>query len=229
MASLLLLETATQVCSVAVSVDGEVVSVKEEIGQNLHASNLTLFIQQALLNAKLAFKDLDAVAISKGPGSYTGLRIGTSTAKGLCFALDVPLIAINTLEMMAVGFMSNNQSYKGLVCSMIDARRMEVYAAVFDSDLNELLPTEAKIIDEDSFSSVLKNHPIMFIGDGASKCAEILSDRNAIFNGENYNRAGNMAYLAENAYLSKSFEDVAYFEPYYLKDFLVTQSKKKLI
>lgn len=229
MAKILLIETATQVCSVALSIDGILVSTKEEIGQNLHASKLTLFIQEVMQTAKLNFNELDAVAISKGPGSYTGLRIGTSTAKGLCFALDIPLIAINTLEMMAAGFINQDPNYKDLICPMIDARRMEVYSAVFDADLNQKSPTEAKIIDDDSFAELLSKQQITFIGDGAMKCSETIDNPNAIFLEDNFNRASNMMGLAEKAFSDHSFEDVAYFEPFYLKDFVVTKSKKNLI
>ncbi|MET4082893.1 tRNA threonylcarbamoyladenosine biosynthesis protein TsaB [Pedobacter sp. UYP30] len=229
MANILLIETATQVCSVALSINGVVVSIKEEIGQNLHASNLTLFIQDAMKQAKMVYGDLDAVSISKGPGSYTGLRIGTSTAKGLCFALDIPLIAIETLVMMAKGFIDEHPNYTGLICPMIDARRMEVYTAIFDKDLANLMPTEAKIIDQESFSDLLLANQITFIGDGAAKCSGAIGNENTVFCNDNFNCAANMAGLAEEAFLKKKLEDVAYFEPFYLKDFVVTKSKKNLL
>ncbi|RNL56517.1 tRNA (adenosine(37)-N6)-threonylcarbamoyltransferase complex dimerization subunit type 1 TsaB [Pedobacter jejuensis] len=228
MAIILQLETATAVCSVALSVNGETVFTKEESGQNLHASNLTLFIEDVLKASGYVFKDLDAIAISKGPGSYTGLRIGVSTAKGLCYALDKPLIAIETLTMMAAGFLSQNSGYKGLVCPMIDARRMEVYTAVFDSELQILESTTAKIIDDLSFVNLLAEHEITFIGDGAAKCAEILSNPNAKFSSANFNSASNLSILAEDAFKIGTFEDVAYFEPFYLKNFVLTQPKKKV-
>lgn len=226
MAKILLLETATSVCSVALSVNGKIVAAKEEIGLNLHASKLTLFIQEVLQSAQVNFNELNAVCISKGPGSYTGLRIGTSTAKGLCFALDIPLLAINTLEMMAMGFRTKNPNYKGLLCPMIDARRMEVYSTILDSDLKIIRPTEAKIIDGDSFSDFLAVQEIAFFGDGAAKCKAVIENKNATFYEDNFNSAGNMACMADKAVASKAFEDVAYFEPFYLKDFLVTTSKK---
>ena len=228
MAKILQIETATAVCSVALSINGKTVSIKEETGQNLHASNLTLFIERVMQDLRFKLSDLDAVAISKGPGSYTGLRIGVSSAKGLCYALDKPLIAIETLKMMAAGFLFENPDYDGLVCPMIDARRMEVYTAVFDKNLNVLEETSAKIIDEHSFSELLSNHKITFLGDGAAKCADVLNHRNASFNDANYNSAGNMSSLALNAFTEASFEDVAYFEPFYLKDFVLTQPKKKV-
>ncbi|MBC7417074.1 MAG: tRNA (adenosine(37)-N6)-threonylcarbamoyltransferase complex dimerization subunit type 1 TsaB [Pedobacter sp.] len=229
MANILLLETATNVCSVALAIDGNVVSLKEEGGSNLHASNLTLFIQEVMEQAGIVYGDLNAVSISKGPGSYTGLRIGTSTAKGLCFALDIPLIAIETLVMMAKGFIDRNPAYNGLICPMIDARRMEVYTAVFDKELKNLLQTEAKIIDGVSFSNVLLANKLTFIGDGAAKCKEVIIHKNAMLCEDNFNSAGNMATLAEEAFLRNNFEDVAYFEPFYLKDFVFTKSKKNLL
>jgi len=228
MAKLLLIETATAVCAVALSVDGKIVSVKEERGQNLHAGSLTLFIDEVVSKSGLNYNDLDGVSVSKGPGSYTGLRIGVSTAKGLCYALEIPLIAIETLKMMAAGFLSQNPGYNGFVCPMIDARRMEVYTAVFDSELNLIEPTSAKIIDEDSFSKLLQSNKITFLGDGAAKCAETLKHPNALFVDANFNSASNMSVLAEDAFINKTFEDVAYFEPFYLKDFVLTQPKKRI-
>ncbi len=227
MAKILQIETATAVCSVALSINGETISVKEEQGQNLHAANLTLFIDEVIKAAGLSYSELDAIAVSKGPGSYTGLRIGVSTAKGLCYALDKPLIAVETLEMMAAGFLAENPAYSGLICPMIDARRMEVYTSVFASSLNVLLPTEAKIIDETSFADLLSQHPITFLGDGAAKCAEVLTQQNAKFDSANFNSAAYMSKLAIHAFDNSDFEDVAYFEPFYLKDFVVTQSKKQ--
>ncbi|WP_443939556.1 tRNA (adenosine(37)-N6)-threonylcarbamoyltransferase complex dimerization subunit type 1 TsaB [Pedobacter sp. MW01-1-1] len=228
MAKILQIETATSVCSVAVSIDGKTVAKREEAGQNLHASNLTLFIEAAVAAAGLTFPDLDAVAVSKGPGSYTGLRIGVSTAKGLCYALSIPLIAIETLEMMSAGFLETTHAYTGLVCPMIDARRMEVYTALYDVNLNIIEPTLAKIIDENSFSERLGVQPITFIGDGAAKCEESLRSANAQFTDINYNSASFMSALAYKSFLQAKFEDVAYFEPFYLKDFVVTQPKKKV-
>jgi len=228
MAKILLIETATAVCSVALSIDGNVVFVKEENGQNLHASNLTLFIDEVVTKSGLKYSDLDSIAVSKGPGSYTGLRIGVSTAKGLCYALDKPLIAIETLEMMAAGYLIQNPDYKGLICPMIDARRMEVYTSVYDSKSNLVQPTSAKIIDESSFNDLLSQSTITFIGDGAAKCAETLKHPNALFIDANFNSASNMAALADNVFSGKLFEDVAYFEPFYLKDFVLTQPRKKV-
>lgn len=228
MATILQIETATQVCSAALSVNGETIALKELAAQNIHAANLTLFIQEVMAQAGLTYAALDAVAVSKGPGSYTGLRIGVSTAKGLCFAIDKPLIGINTLEMMAQGFMNTHADYTGLVCPMIDARRMEVFTGLYNRDLQEVLPVTAKIIDETSYQEELASQQITFIGDGAAKCKESILSANALFSDFNFNSASSMSKLAFEAFNQGNFEDLAYFEPYYLKDFVITQAKKKV-
>ncbi|SFG77128.1 tRNA (adenosine(37)-N6)-threonylcarbamoyltransferase complex dimerization subunit type 1 TsaB [Pedobacter insulae] len=227
MPTILQIETATEVCAVALSINGKTVVQKEESAQNIHAAKLTLFIKEVMEEAKLTFENLDAIAVSKGPGSYTGLRIGVSTAKGLCFALDKPLIAINTLLMMADGYLKQNPGYTGLVCPMIDARRMEVFTAVFDAELNEVEATNAKIVDETSFSALLANYKIAFIGNGAAKCSAVINHPNAIFLPANFNSASHMSTLAHLSFADKKFENVAYFEPFYLKDFVFTTPKKK--
>jgi tRNA threonylcarbamoyladenosine biosynthesis protein TsaB len=226
MSTILQIETATQVCSVAVSVNGKTIAIKEQKAPNIHAASLTLFIEEAMATAKLSYADLDAIAVSMGPGSYTGLRIGVSTAKGLCFALDKPLIAINTLKLMANGYLLQHPNYGGLICPMIDARRMEVFTAVFEHHLEEREFTHAKIIDDKSFVLELQNNYVSFIGDGAEKCKAVINHPNAHFYTENFNSAGYMSNLAHAAYELKQFEDVAYFEPYYLKDFVATTPKK---
>ena len=228
MSTILQIETATPVCSVAISINGKTIAVKEEKAANIHASSLTLFIAEVMEMAAIKYADLDAVAVSKGPGSYTGLRIGVSTAKGLCFALDKPLIAINTLKMMANGYLLQHPNFGGLLCPMIDARRMEVFTAVFDHHLNEVENTHAKIVDEKSFVLELQNNYVSFIGDGAEKCKVVIDNPNAHFHLENYNSAAFMSNLAYAAYQSAEFEDVAYFEPFYLKDFVFTTPKKKV-
>src|SRR5690606_30494413 len=189
MSTILQIETATPVCSVAISVDGKTIALKEEKAPNIHAASLTLFIDEAMKAAKLTYADLDAIAVSKGPGSYTGLRIGVSTAKGLCFALDKPLIAINTLKMMANGYLLQHANFGGLTCPMIDARRMEVFTAVFDHHLEEVEYTHAKIIDDKSFVLELQNNYVSFIGNGAEKCKDVIDNVNAHFYAENYNSA----------------------------------------
>jgi tRNA threonylcarbamoyladenosine biosynthesis protein TsaB len=227
MALILQIETATQVCSAALSVNGETIALKELQANNIHAGSLTLFIQEVMASGGYSYSNLDAIAVSKGPGSYTGLRIGVSTAKGLCFALDKPLIAIGTLGMMAKGFLKANPDYNGLVCPMIDARRMEVFTSVFDSSLATIEPVSAKIIDEQSFKDQLIQAPVTFIGDGAEKCKAALNNPNALFSAENFNSAGNMSELSFDAFSNQSFEDLAYFEPFYLKDFVLTTPKAK--
>lgn len=228
MSTILQIETATSVCSVAISVNGKTIALKEEKAPNIHAASLTLFIDEAMQMANLTYTDLSAIAVSKGPGSYTGLRIGVSTAKGLCFALDRPLIAVNTLKMMANGYLLQHLNYDGLVCPMVDARRMEVFTAAYDAQLNEIESTQAKIIDGESFGALLQSQEIAFIGDGAEKCKAVIDYPNAHFYTENYNSTAYMSNLAYTAYQAGDFEDIAYFEPFYLKDFVLTTPKKKV-
>ncbi|WP_158795753.1 tRNA (adenosine(37)-N6)-threonylcarbamoyltransferase complex dimerization subunit type 1 TsaB [Pedobacter sp. L105] len=228
MATILQIETATQVCSAALSVNGETIALKELAAQNIHAGSLTLFIEEVMEKAGVSYTDLDAVAVSSGPGSYTGLRIGVSTAKGICFAVDKPLIGISTLRMMAKGFLTLFPDYTGLVCPMIDARRMEVFTGLYDASLQEILPVTAKIIDEHAYEEELASGQITFIGDGALKCSDSILSVNAAFSSLNFNSAANMSSLADQAFNSVHFEDVAYFEPYYLKDFVITPAKKKV-
>lgn len=227
MITILQIETSTQYCSAAVSRNGETLNLKIAAGQNLHAGSLTLSIDEVMSQAGLQYADLDAVAVSKGPGSYTGLRIGVSTAKGLCYALDKPLIAVDTLKMMADGFLKAQPNHNDLVCPMIDARRLEVYTTLYSPLGDELEPVTAKIIDQNSFAAELRASKITFIGDGAAKCEPILGNSNATFLTENFNTAGNMSAIAFQRFQANAFEDVAYFEPFYLKDFMITVSKKK--
>lgn len=226
MALILNIETATTVCSVSIAKDGKLIALKEQGGEYSHAENLTVFIEDVMQQANVKLLELDAIAISKGPGSYTGLRIGVSAAKGLCYALDKPLIAINTLEHLSFSASENNQQ-DVLYCPMIDARRMEVYCAVFTKNGECVLPTCAKIIDEHSFEDILQQHSLVYFGDGAEKCKEVLSkNKNAIFVKDIYPSAKNMIPFSEKAFLEKQFEDVAYFEPFYLKDFVAGKKKE---
>jgi tRNA threonylcarbamoyladenosine biosynthesis protein TsaB len=226
MALILLLETATTSCSVALALDEKVIAVKELSDRNIHASHITLFVHEVIEEAGRSFSDLDAVAVSKGPGSYTGLRIGISTAKGLCYALDIPLIAINTLKSMANGMISSGGFGNDfLYCPMIDARRMEVYTAIYDHNLNEILPVQAKIIENNSFDELLSNHKIVFFGDGAFKCSEVLANPNAVILNDFNNAAADMSDLALYEFNKGNFEDVAYFEPLYLKDFIFNKPR----
>lgn len=229
MTKILGLETSTKICSVAISDGNKLLALKEEGGEYSHSEKLTIFIQDVLKDAGLKLADIDAVAVSKGPGSYTGLRIGVSVAKGLCYALDKPLIAVDTLQAMAKNPSLINEDSSTLFSPMIDARRMEVYTAIYDKENNIVENITAKIIDEHSFSESLKDNQIVFFGDGADKCREILgSNPNAIFSDKGLPSAKFINQIALEKFSKKEFEDVAYFEPYYLKDFVGTKAKKML-
>ena len=228
MSLILNLETATSVCSVALGKDGKLIAIKEINQGYSHAENLTIFIQEILDSIQIELTDLDALAISKGPGSFTGLRIGTSTAKGLCYALNKPLIAIPTLRAMTfsenISRLITHNSY--LFCPMLDARRMEVYCSIYNFQNKEIRKTSAEIIDEHSFADLLKENKIVFFGDGAPKCKPALSHHpNAIFVDDVFPSAKNLITLSEHAFLSGDFENIAYFEPYYLKDFIAGSKK----
>lgn len=225
--NILQIETATTVCSVALATDGRVVAFKELDERNIHAEVITLYIDELITKAGLTYNNLDAIAVSSGPGSYTGLRIGVSTAKGLSFALDKPLIAVETLAAMVQGMIAaGNLEVNTLLCPMIDARRMEVYTALFDTQGNIIKPTSAEIIDEHSFYTYLQDKKILFFGDGAEKCRDVLGgNANAVFVAGFANSATHLTKQAAEKFSDSAFEDVAYFEPYYLKDFLFTQKK----
>lgn len=224
---ILQIETATTVCSVALSNNGEVIAVKQMEQRNIHAEVITLYIEELLTSTGTKYTDLDAIAVSCGPGSYTGLRIGISTAKGLCYALEKPLIAIETLEAMATGATMESELAKGdtLLCPMIDARRMEVYTAIFNTKGERINHTTAEIINENSFAELLSDNKILFFGDGAEKCRETLSNPNAQFLESFTNSAAYLTKRATEKFAAKNFEDIAYFEPYYLKDFITGKKK----
>jgi tRNA threonylcarbamoyladenosine biosynthesis protein TsaB len=225
MACILSIESSTQICSVAVSVDGILVWNKENTEIFSHSIVLGVFITEAIRFIQSNHFRLDAVAVSEGPGSYTGLRIGVSIAKGLCFGRDIPLIALPTLKVMSTRFVPSS-SY---LCPMIDARRMEVFSILYDGDLNEIEPVRAIVINEDSFRNVLTQKEITFFGNGADKCKALIRSSNAIFVDGIYPMASNMIAEAEKAFTAKTFADVAYFEPFYLKEFQATTSKNKVI
>ncbi|HEY8784489.1 MAG TPA: tRNA (adenosine(37)-N6)-threonylcarbamoyltransferase complex dimerization subunit type 1 TsaB [Mucilaginibacter sp.] len=229
---ILQIETATASCSVVLAKDGKVLGCKQVNQRNIHAEVVTLFIDELITFAGIKYEDLDAIAVSCGPGSYTGLRIGVSTAKGLCFALDKPLIAIETLAAMADGMTSFEEYAEDdvvLLCPMIDARRMEVFTAVFTKDGEKIRPTSAEIIDENSFDELLENNKILFFGDGAEKCRAVLGEKpNAVFFPGFINSATSLTKRALEKFRNKEFEDVAYFEPYYLKDFIAGKKKSPL-
>ena len=221
MSLILQIETATTSCSVALAKDGQVLAFQEIDQRNIHAEVITLFIDQLLKQTNTAYTDIDAVAVSCGPGSYTGLRIGVSTAKGLCFALDKPLIAVNTLAAMAKGITNDLMDADMLLCPMIDARRMEVFTAIYSITGAVIKPTAAEIIDENSFADILATNSVMFFGDGAEKCGDYLGrNPNAIIKPGFINSAVHLSEIAAAKFEKAEFEDVAYFEPYYLKDFI---------
>jgi len=224
------IETSTRVCSVALAIDGKVSSIRESRVKNAHAESITIFSQEVIKESNFKFDDLDAIAVSKGPGSYTGLRIGVSTAKGFCYALNIPLIAISTLKALAFGMkknaIDNDKNY--FFCPMIDARRMEVYTAIFNHQLDEINKTEAVIVDENSFSDLIAKKRIYFAGDGAEKCKTILEQNaNTLFLDDFRASAAFLCELAEQKFKLQSFENVAYFEPFYLKDFVAGVPKVK--
>jgi len=223
MSLILQLETATRSCSVALAENGILLAKKEKNEANIHAQSITLFIEELMQSCGKEFTDLSAVAVSMGPGSYTGLRIGVSAAKGLCYALDIPLIAVSTLAAMASA--KQNQTHSNtLLCPMIDARRMEVYMALFDQDLNLKVPVKAQILDEHTFDEFLNDYQVLIFGDGADKCKGLYTASEFLFK-EHVNSAADMTLLAYQAYQAQNFVDLAYFEPFYLKDFIATQPK----
>ncbi len=226
MALILNIETSGRACSVALGKDGNLIALKESVEENYsHFENLTAYIHDVFNQANLKIKDIDAVSVSKGPGSYTGLRIGVSAAKGICFALDKPLIGVETLRGMARSQMKYFPEKSFLLCPMLDARRMEVYCAVYNPSLVEIKKTTAEIIDENSFEDILLKNVILFFGDGAEKCKKFLGENpNAKFLDFVFPSARNLISLSEELFNSKKFEDVAYFEPFYLKDFVGTKS-----
>jgi len=226
----LAIETATPVCSVALIEDNRVISLKESNESNSHSKVLTVFIQEILKEFNMDVKDLDAVVVSEGPGSYTGLRIGVSSAKGLCYAGDVPLISINTLQSMAYGVILNKDikiDESTLLCPLIDARRMEVYSALYNANGNKVRETKAEIIDESSFMDYLEKGKVFFFGDGAEKCKEMITHPNARFLEDFSVSAAHMALQINQKFQQQQFEDVAYFEPFYLKDFVAGAPRVK--
>ena len=215
---ILSLETATTNCSVALASDGKVMASRSINSGYSHAEKINVFIEEIIAQANVTLKDLKAVAVSSGPGSYTGLRIGISTAKGLCYALDIPLIAINTLDAMAQGM---NSMQDELIVPMLDARRMEVYSAVYDSNKNRVSEIEAIIVDENYYSNFRSEKKLVLAGDGADKCQTIFQNEPSIKIQTSFEpQAEFMAELAEKKFLNSEFENVALFEPFYLKEFV---------
>ena len=212
------IETSTKACSVALHKNGELIVSREDVTTNFsHSEKLLKFISELFSDEKLSLSDLKAIAVSMGPGSYTGLRIGVSTAKGLCYGLDIPLISISTLKAMSFGMALEIQA--DLYCPMIDARRMEVYSAFFDINNTEVRKIQADIIDENSYKKELEKK-VVFFGDGSEKLIEKIKDKNAIFVSDIHPSAKNMGLLSYQKFTKSLFEDLAYFEPFYLKDFV---------
>ncbi len=228
MAYLIHLETCTRSLSVAVSQDDRLIAEKITHSGNTHSENITIFIEQAVNEAGISLSNLDAVSVSKGPGSYMGLRIGTSAAKGLCYALDIPLIAVDTLQAMALKMSHETQAEKALYCPMLDARRMEVYCALYDAYNKCVEVTSAKIIDSTSFDKELQNSLVYFFGEGAPKCKSVLQKSSSALFIDNYVMSAQaLIPLAWQRYTEKKFENLAYFEPFYLKDFIPGEPKVK--
>ncbi|MBQ9194281.1 MAG: tRNA (adenosine(37)-N6)-threonylcarbamoyltransferase complex dimerization subunit type 1 TsaB [Bacteroidales bacterium] len=226
MANILLIETSTSVLSVALARDGAVVHERICREPRMQASLTAPLVKEVLEEAGLRMAHCDAVCVSSGPGSYTGLRVGVSTAKGLCFGASKPLLAVGTLDILVAGVMAG-RGRPSFIVPMIDARRMEVYTSVYNADGERLTPVEAKIIGPESFAEYLDRGEVLFVGDGALKCKEVIGHPNARFL-EAYPLARDMAGLAQKAFEAGKFENLAYFEPFYLKDFVATVSKKKL-
>ncbi|MHA7112338.1 tRNA (adenosine(37)-N6)-threonylcarbamoyltransferase complex dimerization subunit type 1 TsaB [Sunxiuqinia elliptica] len=235
MALILNLESSTEVCSVSLSKNGKMIDYLEnEEGQN-HARLLSVYAEDLLRRNQLDFNQLDAVAISKGPGSYTGLRIGVSLAKGICYANQIPLIAISSLQAMSHHVSTNLSEFKiqastdSLFCPMIDARRMEVYCSLYNSSNKEVQAVSAQIIEDDSFQELLQKQTVIFFGNGAAKCKAKINHPQAIFLDDVKTSAQFMCSLSQKAYENNEFEDVAYFEPFYLKNFIAGIPKKNIL
>ena len=226
MSLILNIETTTKNCSVCLSKNGQLLAIREyNEGQYSHAEKLHVFIDEVLKEANKSVQELDAIAVSKGPGSFTGLRIGVSTAKGLCFSLDKPLLSVSTLKSLAQAIIIEKDA---VIIPLLDARRMEVYSAVFDANYHQLREILAEVIDEHSFVDFLNKGKVYFLGDGAEKCNTLIKHENAVFLNNHFPSSKQMVELSYNKYKKNDIEDVAYFEPFYLKDFLLTKSKKKL-
>lgn len=231
MAKILCIETGTTVCSVAIGDENGLLGDREVSDPRAHSTQLPLLISELLHSSKLSVKQLDAVAVNKGPGSYTGLRVGVSMAKGICYSAGIPLIGIGSLHSMAVGFILSDSSIpaEALLCPMIDARRMEVYSALFNTLGEPISDVKALVIEENSFNEYLEHQKVFFFGDGSVKCKNVITNQNAIFIDRFEPSARFMLPLALKAYINEEFDDTAYFEPFYLKDFVATTPKNKII
>jgi len=224
MCIILNIETSTTNCSVSLSKEGETLVLKEDNNANYsHAESLHVFIDEVIKSAQLTLNDIDAIAVSKGPGSYTGLRIGVSAAKGLCFALNIPLISVSTLYALA----HQVDIKRGIIVPMLDARRLEVYSAIYTASFDDIRGVQAQILNEASFFDYLNKDKVYFIGNGVEKTKQLISHPNAVFIEGKLPSANEMSLLAYLKYKKSDIEDVAYFEPFYLKDFIALKSKKQ--
>ena len=234
MSLILCIETGTDICSVGIARDGELVSLRESAEGRDHAKYVGVFVDELLRETGIAPDELDAVAVGMGPGSYTGLRIGVSFAKGLCYGQQIPLIAVGSLEALAEVAIEDNEAgildvenwNDAVLCPMVDARRMEVYTQLFDAAGNPLSEVSAEVVDENTFADIRRDKQLVIFGNGASKCCEVMSDATFI---EVAPSARGLARKAEQKLSAGQVEDIAYFEPFYLKDFVVIPSKKKLL
>ena len=234
MSLILCIETGTDICSVGIARDGELVSLRESAEGRDHAKFVGVFVDELLRETGIAPDELDAVAVGMGPGSYTGLRIGVSFAKGLCYGQQIPLIAVGSLEALAEVAIEDNEAgildvenwNDAVLCPMVDARRMEVYTQLFDAAGNQLSEVSAEVVDENTFADIRRDKQLVIFGNGARKCCEVMSDATYI---EVAPSARGLARKAEQKLSAGQVEDIAYFEPFYLKDFVVIPSKKKLL
>jgi tRNA threonylcarbamoyladenosine biosynthesis protein TsaB len=234
MALILNIETAEEICSAGLARDGKLIDVQETKETRAHATTLTPFIESLMARNGLALSQLDAVAVSKGPGSYTGLRIGVSVAKGICYAADLPLIAVNTLEALVIPAAAQKDQYVQngepvYYCPMIDARRMEVYTTLYDEGFVQVEKIKAEILEPDFMIKYRQRAKVLMFGSGAAKFSRMNTSDNTIIIENIVPRAENMAPLAEKAFQAKNFENTAYFEPFYLKDFIPTIPKNKVL
>lgn len=236
MALILSLETSEKVCSIALSDNYNLIGTLDIIEEKSHASMLTVLIERLLSDKDIDIKKLDAVAVSKGPGSYTGLRIGMSVAKGICYALNIPLISINSLQIICIGLIQSgklkkivNNNNEVILCPITDARRMEVYSALLNLNAEFLTEIEAISINENSFKEILDSKSVVFFGSGVGKSKSVIQNQNAYFIENFFPHASFMIGMAFDSFSQKKFEDVAYFEPFYLKDFVTTMPKRKIM
>ena len=226
---ILSIETSSDICSVCIADDEKLIDIIESSENRSHASHLSVFIDRMMKKSNIPYSELKAVAVSMGPGSYTGLRIGVSMAKGLCYGLNIPLISVNTLYSLALGFKERNKNLQknSLLIPMIDARRMEVYTCIYDENLLPKTEISAEIIDENSFSDYSANNMLYFFGPGAPKCSSVIRNENVNFIEDIFPCSQFIANEANRKFNLKEFEDVAYFEPFYLKDFIAKKPKNK--